>query len=246
MSTENENKILYAIEQGILMIDDMGRVWRIAEFWRSKIIPCIPRRIERPLKSGYLDINILRDGKMTHARANRIAYRYFKGDIPDGKTINHINGIKKDNDPGNLEVATMVEQRRHAIDVLGKRGGIYENGEAHRNAILIDEQVYEIRRRRATGEGEASIAKDFNISLKTVSDIATRKRWKHLPERENIVIFHDNKGEHHPNCKLTKNDVLEIRRRAESGESRKSIAKDYPVGVGAINRIVTRRTWKSV
>lgn len=45
-------------------------------------------------------------------------------------------------------------------------------------------------------------------------------------------------------AKLTANDVLAIRARAASGESQRSIAKDFPMTQKGISLIVQRRTWK--
>lgn len=45
-------------------------------------------------------------------------------------------------------------------------------------------------------------------------------------------------------AKLSEKDVTEIRSRFQSGESRFSIAEDYPVSPGNIWMIVSRKTWK--
>ena len=57
------------------------------------------------------------------------------------------------------------------------------------------------------------------------------------------------KGEAHSQAKLTENDVREIRRRYESGESgetQTSLADEYKVSRGAIESVVRRITWKHV
>jgi hypothetical protein len=41
-------------------------------------------------------------------------WRVLRGPLPEGLTINHINGVKDDNRPDNLELATHFEQREHA------------------------------------------------------------------------------------------------------------------------------------
>ncbi len=61
------------------------------------------------------------DGKRHHALAHRLVYRHFKGPIPAGLTVNHLNGMRGDNRPENLELATASEQKLHAIRVLGCR-----------------------------------------------------------------------------------------------------------------------------
>lgn len=51
-------------------------------------------------------------------------------------------------------------------------------------------------------------------------------------------------GELNPTARLTENDVREIRRRAQAGESQRSLAREY--GVASVNALVHRRQWKHV
>lgn len=50
-------------------------------------------------------------------------------------------------------------------------------------------------------------------------------------------------GSDHPMSKLKVEDVLEIRRRIDAGESRRKISKDYPVGHPTIGAIGRRKIW---
>lgn len=50
-------------------------------------------------------------------------------------------------------------------------------------------------------------------------------------------------GERNNNSKLTDNDIREIRRRADEGESHSSIAEDFPVSRRQISRIVKGTRW---
>lgn len=54
------------------------------------------------------------------------------------------------------------------------------------------------------------------------------------------------KGEKCNLAKLTENDVLEIRRRAASGERQLDIAKDFPITIHAVSVIVRRIIWKHI
>lgn len=53
-------------------------------------------------------------------------------------------------------------------------------------------------------------------------------------------------GEDHYFSKLSDDDVREIRRRLQEGETCKRIAEDYPVSWGNIAAIKRRKTWKHV
>jgi hypothetical protein len=54
----------------------------------------------------------------------------------------------------------------------------------------------------------------------------------------------DARGEKHNKAKLTSEQVLDIRRRAE--EKHINLAEEYGVSKGTIHQIITRRTWKHI
>ena len=122
---KNTEEIVYeAVLSGELEIRSDGTIWRTAarraDRWNSgtKTIPCSPRRAENST-GQYLQVRTMILGKRFSAGAARLVWRHLFGKIPDGLTINHKNGIKKDNRPENLELATHSEQTRHAITHLG-------------------------------------------------------------------------------------------------------------------------------
>tara|TARA_Y100000310_G_scaffold292597_1_gene321484 strand:+ start:1118 stop:1477 length:360 start_codon:yes stop_codon:yes gene_type:complete len=110
-----------------------------------------------------------------NALAHRLVYKHFFGPIPPDLTVNHKNGVKDDNRPENLELATHREQQMHSRHVL-KHGRLDQNGEKNPMAKLTDAQVAEIRSRRGAGEQLTSIASDFGIAFQTVSKIARGQR----------------------------------------------------------------------
>lgn len=124
-SMQAEQAAYSAVKMGELEIDSAGRVWRIAarrwDRWRkaTRSIPCERRRAEKTAGAGYLQIRVMLGGHRTHALAHRLVWLHFNGPIPDGITINHKNGIRSDNRPENLELATPAEQTAHATAVLG-------------------------------------------------------------------------------------------------------------------------------
>jgi|SRR6185503_9585571 len=56
----------------------------------------------------------------------------------------------------------------------------------------------------------------------------------------------ERKGENHPKAKLTKNDVLDIRKDYENGISMASMARKYSVSTVAIDYICKRKNWKHI
>lgn len=172
---ERESEIYDTVATGELSIDNAGRIWKTDSSGN-------PARAENPGR-GYLQIRRRINGRVRWAMAHRIVYRHFNGPIPDGLTINHKDGAKRNNAPANLETATPKQQIWHAINELGShkrvRGG--QNGEAHLMAKLSESDVIAIRRARATGERLKALAKRYGVSQQTISKNARGDRWAHIP-----------------------------------------------------------------
>ena len=61
-----------------------------------------------------------------------------------------------------------------------------------------------------------------------------------------LIISHVGPGILSPAAKLTDGMVREIKKRIKNKESRKEIAKDYPVGESAIGEIKAGRSWSHI
>lgn len=175
-----ENEVYRAVEDGELTIDSEGRIWRVAarrgDRWAgtTKVVPCVPRRAEKP-SGKYLQVRVMFDGIRVHALAHRLVWRHVHGPIPHGLTVNHKNGRHMDNRPSNLELATSVEQARHARQVL-RRGRLDQFGPRNAMATLSTQQVREICSRRADGELLRVLAAEFGVREQTISRIARGDR----------------------------------------------------------------------
>ena len=111
--------------------------------------------------------------------AHRLVWTYLHGKIPQGITINHKNGIKTDNRPCNLELATGSEQRRHAINVLNVNRN-RPQGSKHPKTKLTEADVLVMRDMRTNGWMVKDIAVKFDMNPKAVSAICNRRTWKHV------------------------------------------------------------------
>lgn len=177
-----ENEVYKAVISGELEIGSDGTVWRVgarrADRWTgtTKVIPCSRRRAELVLTTGYLMVRVMFNGRRWHAAAHRLVYLHFYGPIPAGKTINHKNGVKGDNRPENLELATPREQIAHARNVLGRHGSLTQWGGLNHRARLTTEQVEAIKERRSTGEALLTIAADYGVRFQHISRIARGDR----------------------------------------------------------------------
>lgn len=157
--TESERIVLAAIGD-VFRVDDEGRIWRIASGRRAENGTGEDR--------GYLQVRLMVDGRRHHVMAHRIVWMHRHGPLADELEVNHENGVRDDNHPGNLRPCTGSENCTHSRRVLGNGD---QRGERNHQTRLSDEAVALIRTRRAAGERQADIADDFGVTHQTVSKI---------------------------------------------------------------------------
>lgn len=144
----------------------------------ARVSACPRVRAEYQQRDGYLMVTI--EGVRHATGAHRLVWTNCHGAIPAGLTINHKNGKKADNNsPGNLELATYSEQRRHALDVL-KVARHHPVGSRHPKTKLEEPDVVAIRRLRAEGTRVLDIAAVYAMKPRAISAICNRRTWKHI------------------------------------------------------------------
>lgn len=167
-----EEYVITLVESGELVIDQEGRIWRIAErkglrTGGSVVVPVEKRRAER-LVDGYLQVRALVDGRRFNAGAHRLVWRFFNGPIQHGYTVNHKDGVKSNNHPDNLEPATYSENAIHAHEM----GLSDQRGEKNNASKLSDRDVEDIRLLYGSGMyTQEIIADNFGVTPASVSQI---------------------------------------------------------------------------
>jgi len=126
--------------------------------------------------AGYPFVGLWDNNGKKQRYVHHLVAEAFIGPCPDGKQINHIDGVKVNDSVSNLEYVTQFENNMHAL-----RNGlrIQPRGEEHYRAKLTEEDVHSIRRLLGK-ESQISIARCLNVSQGAISDIATGKRWAWL------------------------------------------------------------------
>ncbi len=141
-------------------VTDRGGVWS-----------CFTNRYlkQQTDKRGYKVVKLLGKNRTVH----RLIASAFLGDIV-GKTVNHVNGIKDDNRPENLEICTNVENMRHAYST-----GIRSNpfGEDANNSKLSYSEV-KIIRKYLSIISNANLGLMFGVSRSTISKIRSGVNWR--------------------------------------------------------------------
>jgi hypothetical protein len=179
------------LSSGLFEISSEGEIWRVAKrhgrgvkpgggyYVGATISPCQRVRAEYRTRDGYLLVATTINGVKVVVGAHRLVWVSLNGAIPEGMTINHKNGKKRDNSPRNLELATHSEQRRHALEVLNVNRN-RPKGSKHPKTKLSEANVIEMRRLRLAGVMVKEIAARFNMKPRAVSAIIVGRTWCHI------------------------------------------------------------------
>lgn len=166
---------------GCYEISNIGRLRRgiiKSHAWLTKtgkILHCYKR------PAGYLFHVLYLDKKKFHKTVHGLVCSAFLGPVPEGKCVNHKNGIKTDNRIENLEYVTFSKNNIHASRFLNK--GI---GETHGMSRLTEKNVKFIRNypykrgNRKDNSSNRFLADKFGMSLDTIQKIRRRLLWNHI------------------------------------------------------------------
>jgi hypothetical protein len=128
-------------------------------------------------RAGYRIFNLHMDDRQFARNAHRLVAEAFLGPppFPDAQVCHH-DGSRTNDHWTNLRWGTRSDNQTDRL-----RHGTHECGERNAQAKLTEREVRRIRERRAAGERLIPIAKDFSVSMQTISRIARRDLWWNLP-----------------------------------------------------------------
>ena len=130
---------------------------------------------------GYCFTNMRKNGKYYFKLIHRLVAQAFILNPNEKPTVNHIDGIKTNNNISNLEWATYSENMQHSYDTnLNSSLGIKNS-----QAKLTEENVRQIRYLKFKKNMKCvEISKMFNISKRSIYDIILKKTWVHIRSNE--------------------------------------------------------------
>jgi hypothetical protein len=154
--------------EGYYMVSDLGNIKDVQKHVN----------INQYYSRGYLRCVFYKNRFRSQFFSHRVVAIAFIPNPKDKPEVNHINGIKDDNNVTNLEWATRSENMQHAVR-MGLHKGTSHKGESNGMSKLSSQDVLEIRELLKTITLK-EIAKIYNISPQSVWNIKHKKRWKHL------------------------------------------------------------------
>jgi len=125
------------------------------------------------LHTGYHCTEVRINKKRRRFLTHRLVARAFVDGYAEGLTVNHINGIKTDNRPANLEWVTLADNTVKQWET----GLTNLRGDNHPSKRINSTLVRQIRTRSLAGERVVDLAQEFNISTSLIYKIREGIRW---------------------------------------------------------------------
>jgi hypothetical protein len=165
---------------GVLSVSDHGRVKRNGYRYKStgrwgrefegskpdKVLSC-------SLERGYPTAAVLIDGKRRRFGVHHLVARAFVPGYEQGLVVNHIDGVKTNNLPANLEWVTQSRNSQHAWET----GLVDLRGDAHPSRKLSSGQVRIIRDLLKLGATPNQLSVLIGVSSSLLHLIAKGERW---------------------------------------------------------------------
>lgn len=131
----------------------------------------------RTEKKGYKSVRLCVETEHRIFKVHRLVAYAFLPPPLSGQQINHINGLKDDNRPENLEWVTAAENMEHAFSTGLGRTNV---GEKNNRARLNADDVRTIRLLSADGQTCAAISRHYKVSEATIRQILKGRNWAHV------------------------------------------------------------------
>lgn len=154
-----------------------GQVRRVQP-WKQ--YPALHELKQQPSWDGYPTVVLYKNRKPRRFKVSRLVALTFLGDPPTNKhEAAHKNGIKADNSLGNIKWATGSENEADKFLHHSRNDAV---GERHGSALLTEDLVRDLRRKRALGATYVDLARITGIAKLTIYDATTGVTWRHITD----------------------------------------------------------------
>lgn len=155
--------------EGLYQVSDQGQIYSIKS---SKLLKQIAPK-------GYYIVNLWKGKKQSNFRVNRLVAITW---LPNPKLlpqVNHVDGVKTNNEVSNLEWVTDKQNKEHAkeLDLYYK-----PKGEKHSQNKLEEWDIHFIRHWLYCGYSQAELGRVFGVGAPAIFKIHHKQRWKHVKE----------------------------------------------------------------
>lgn len=175
--------------------------------------------------------------QMSNSRpAHRVAWELANGAIQNDLFVCHRCDNPSCCNPAHLFLGTNDDNLKDAV-----RKGRTSRGVNRPNSKLTPEIVIEARRRYQAGEFSNNLATEFGVDEHTMySAIIGKKSWQWIDGK---CPLRGHKGKANGRCKLSPEQVRDIRRESAAGIKHESLAEKYAVSDSTISSIVSGHNW---
>lgn len=130
------------------------------------------RHLKREIpKNGYPTVHLCANYRKKTARVHRLVCEAFHGPSL-GREVRHKDGVRTNAKASNLRWGTSSENREDA-----RRHGTLAVGEVHGHTVFGEQAARQIYKRVWSGAALATLAKEFHVSIGTISNIKLGKTW---------------------------------------------------------------------
>lgn len=137
-------------------------------------------------KDGYVRYSYRKDGKTYHVAAHRaVAEVFVNNPRPnDYNQVNHINGVKDDNSPSNLEWTNSKGNRSHA-----QFSGLHSvKGVEHSQCNTSEDTIRRMCTLLELGLTHKDISEQLNIPRYQITNVKTGKSRRHISNEYDLEI----------------------------------------------------------
>lgn len=174
--------------EGIYQVSTLGRLRR----WRKQTMRWFMLSIMPDKTSGYVRVNLSRNGKVKTVEVHRLVARAFIGDRPKGYHTNHKLQGKENRSNNRLSNLEYIPSRDNTAPYAEKldqhwarrRPELIKRGEDAPGAKLKAREVALIKYLSLAGLRPFEIAPMFLRHWKTISDICKGITWRHVEPME--------------------------------------------------------------
>jgi len=131
----------------------------------------------RVTHDGYASINLLLKGTKSYRTIHRLVAQAFIPNTENKPTVNHIDGIKDNNNVSNLEWNTRKEQIQHMLD---NNLRTMPRGEDWCRTKLKESTVIKVKEMVRDGYRNYEIMEELDLKYWIVGDIKREKTWSWL------------------------------------------------------------------